>query len=133
MEIVERMGCEQALDQGEDAARVLSHRSKDDDSGVAAGRVAPEVADPTVESERHSALSHGCRDDHWIASTGELFLDHRVHVMAAPFQRRSPVVRKVLVELELHAGNGRISSRASAAPYAAAARTPSTVKVGFGY
>lgn len=35
------------------------------------------------------------------------------------------------VELEFHAGSGWISSRARAAPYAAAARTPSTVKVGY--
>jgi hypothetical protein len=40
-------------------------------------------------------------------------------------------VRKVLVELESHAGRGWISSASSAAPHAAAARTPSTVKVGY--
>jgi len=90
---------------------------------MAAWWVAPQVTDPTVEGEQHPALVRGCGHDHLVALAGEVFLDHGVHVKDVPTELRSQSVRQVLVELELHAGNGWISSRASAAPYAAAART----------
>jgi len=98
---------------------------------MAARRVAPQITDPTIESEQHPALICCCSYDHRVTFAGEVLLGHCVHVMTAPTQRCCQIVGKVLVELESHAGNGWISSRASAAPYAAAARTPSTVKVGY--
>ena len=49
------------------------------------------------------------------AST-ELLVEDGVHVVAPPGEFAGEVAREVLVELELHAGSGKISSRASAAP-----------------
>jgi hypothetical protein len=94
----------QALDQGEDGVGILRGRSKYDDSAVASWWVAAQVADPTVEGEQHPAFIVGS------------YHDHGVHIVTPAAELVRQVVRQVLIELELHAGNGWISSRASAAP-----------------
>lgn len=109
-------GSHQTLDEGQDAVWVLCSRSQDEDPGMAAGWIAPQVTDTTVEREQHPALIRCCRHDHRVTLASQVLLDHRVHIMAVATQRRGQIVREVLVELDSHAGNGWISSRASAAP-----------------
>jgi hypothetical protein len=95
---------------------VLCSRPQDEDPGMAAGWVAPQVADPAVEGEHDPALIRCRRHDHRVTLAGEALLNDRVHVMAVATQRRGQIVRQVLVEFDSHAGSRWISSRASAAP-----------------
>ena len=63
--------------------------------------------------------------------TGQLLLHDRVDVMTVVPQISCEIVGKILIDFESHAGNEWISSRANSAPYAAAARIPSIVSVGY--
>jgi len=110
------MGSHESLDEGQDAVRVLRNGPKNEDAGMAAWRVAPQVTDPAVEGEQEPALIRCCCHDHRIALAGELLVSDRVDVMALATKRCGQFVRQVLVELGSHAGSGWISSRASAAP-----------------
>lgn len=110
------MGSHEAFDEGQDVVGVLGSRSKDDDPGVAAWWIAPQVTDTPVEGEQHPGFTCCCRYDDRVTLASKVFLDDGVYVMAMATQGRGQIVREVLVELDSHAGSGRISSRASAAP-----------------
>jgi hypothetical protein len=115
-EFRQRVCPHEPFDQVQDSVGMLRFRSKHHDAGVAARWVVPQVADSSVEREQHPTLfGRGC-DDHRVAPTTKLLLDHRVHIVATVAEQRSQVVRQVLVEPELHAGSGWIASRASTAP-----------------
>ena len=51
-----------------------------------------------------------------VTLSAQLLSDHGVPVVTTAAELRSHVVRQALVEFELHAGNGWISSRTSVAP-----------------
>jgi hypothetical protein len=100
--------------------------SQDHEAGVSAGREAADVADASVERHDHArVVGRGLDDDGVLAST-QLLVEHRVDVVTASSEFIGAVVREVLSSsLGLTRAAGRSLSRASAAPYAAAARMPS--------
>ena len=99
-----------------DGGGVLAVGPEHDDAGMTARWVVAQITDAAVEGEHHSVFRRGGADYNWIATSGEVFVDDSVDVVAASGECSGQVVWQVLVELELHAGSGRISSRASAAP-----------------
>lgn len=89
VKVLERVRSHQAPDQGEDGVGILRGRSKYDDPAVASWWVAPQVADPSVEGEQHPAFIAGSCHDHGVGFSGQVLIDHGVHVVtpAAEFVR----------------------------------------------
>jgi hypothetical protein len=83
---------------------------------MAPGREAADVAHSAVEREDHPVVIRGSLHDDRILAPTELLIQHGVHIVTPSSELVGEIVRQVLVELEPHAGNGKISSRASAAP-----------------
>lgn len=80
-EVLERVRARQPFDQGEDGIRILGNRAENDDPTVAARRIAPQVADPTVEGEQHPAFIAGGRHDHGVALSSQVLIHHGVYVV----------------------------------------------------
>lgn len=116
VEIVELVSIEQAIDQRDDGCGVLAGGAKNDDTGVGPGRESADVAHATVERDDHPVRIGRCLHDHRVWATAELLVNNGVHVVAPLRERAGQIARKILVELEPHAGSGRTSSRAKAAP-----------------
>lgn len=100
----------------DDGGRVLTGWAQHDDASVAAGREVPDVADAAIERDHHAAPVSCRADDYRILPAAQVFVEHRVNVVAVAGELDGQVVGQVLVELESHAGSGKISSRAKAAP-----------------
>ena len=75
------MRSHQALDQDEDGVGILRGRSKYDDPAVASWWVAPQVADSTVEGDQHPAFIAGGRHDNGVGFSGQVLIDHGVHLV----------------------------------------------------
>lgn len=116
VQVVQRSRPQEAIDEFLDGVWFLATRSEHDDAGVATGWIVAEVADTAIEGDHHPALVGRGPDHGRVRVSGQLFVGHGVDLMSSAGEFRNKVVRQVLVQLELHAGSGWISSRASAAP-----------------
>ena len=94
---------------------VLTDRAEHDAPAWLPSEIA-DVAQATVKGDNHAVLVGRRADDHPVLPAAKVFVEHRVNVVAASGELVGHIVRQVLVELETHAGNGKISSRARAAP-----------------
>ena len=76
------------------------------DTGMTAGRVTADVAQPSVEGDDETTLA-SCGVEHMgIIGPGEALVGNGVHVVAKRFRHRPGVVGKILVELEPQPGAG---------------------------
>ena len=81
-----------------------------DDARVAAGRVATDVAQATVQGDQDPACRRGCGDDFGVERAGQTLVDDAVDVMACGFQDGGGRGGQVLVEVEFtgSAGSGGV-------------------------
>ena len=114
----------QVTDRFGDGSGGLIGYAQHHDACVTARRIGTDITQPDIQGDQDPASSGGRRDDMRVRSAGETFGGNGVDIMARAGKDGAGRGGQVLVELELHrdGGIGTSSSRANAAPYAAAAR-----------
>lgn len=122
----------QALKHRHDLVRLLVPKPQQDDATVTSGRVLPRITEAQVEGHQRAPLCTRSSEHDGIGPAAEVLVDDNVDVVAEMDEWLLCRDGDVLVELDLHVlgESGRISCLASHAPYAIAARTPSTGRVG---
>jgi len=91
-----------------------------------------QIPEAPVESDHQPPIFGRCPAHCRVIATEQTFVLDRVDIVSHPGEDRRGARRKVLVELDLPAAaTAAYSSLARSAPWAAAARTPSTSSDGY--
>ena len=116
----------------EDDGRLLVAQPQHDDAGVVLGPVCAQVSKSDVERDEQPLFASADVEQRGVGRAGQTLVGDGVDLVACGPQRGFGGDRDVLVEFDLHVpcDSVWISCLASQAPYAAAARTSSSVTVG---
>ena len=126
------MNVQQRLHDPPDGGSRLLVDAEHEDPAVAARWVATDVAKAAIQRDQKPSGVGGRLDDHGVHGTGQAFADDGVGVVSGGDEHCQHGPRDVLVELDPHSiGRGINWSRARNAPYAAAARIPASVTLGY--
>ena len=96
------MRLDKTIDEIKHGQGSASLEAKHNDAGMGSGRILLKVADALVEGQKDSPLARRLRNDSPIVLRRKALFGDRMDVMPLRGQPTLELVRKIVIELELH-------------------------------